>query len=143
MRRLTAILASVAVLPALYGGSAAVAGDQLSSELVLRDGRGDVWTAPVGGDRYTRAAERVADVLRVRLVHGERAVRARWTFADLTRSGRQQFNLAIRTDSGSWQSEADASPRNRAGVITCGTRAATRSRAPPCGTTSATARTPC
>lgn len=114
MTRLTAILACVAVLPALYGGSAA-AGDQRSSELVLRDGRGDVWTTPVGGDSYTRVAESRADVLRVRLVHGERTIRARWTFADLTRSGRQRFNLAIRADSGSWQVEAAASPRNPGG----------------------------
>jgi hypothetical protein len=117
MRRLTvtlAIVAIVAVMAAPSGGAAA-AGDQRSSELVLQDGTGDVWTAPVGGDSYAPAAGNVADVLRVRLVHGRRAIRARWTLADLTRPGRQRFDLAIRTDSGTWHAEAATSRRTPGG----------------------------
>lgn len=56
MKTPAAIVVSLAVLATLCLG-AATAGEWRTSELVLRDGAGDVWTTPIGGDSYTPAPE--------------------------------------------------------------------------------------
>ncbi|HSJ22427.1 MAG TPA: hypothetical protein VK964_17815 [Nocardioidaceae bacterium] len=116
MRKSLAVALSAAVLPALLAAQPAAAGDETSGELVLHDGPGDVWTTPVGGDQYGPAPDRRAgDVLRVRLAHGEHAIRVRMKFVDLRRSGRQRFDVGMRTDAGTWYAEVAASKNRWAG----------------------------
>jgi hypothetical protein len=115
MKRL-AVALSAAMLPALLAAQPAAAGDETPSELILHDGPGDVWTTPVGGDQYEPAPDqRAGDVLRVRLTHGEHAIRVRMKFVDLRRSARQRFEVGMRTDAGTWYAEVAASKNRWAG----------------------------
>ena len=115
MKTPAAMVVSLAVLAILCLG-AATAGERRTRELVLRDGAGDVWTTPIGGDSYTPAPDlRVGDVLRVRLVHGERTIRARARYVDLRRSGHQQLDLAVQTHAGTWYADVASAPEDRAG----------------------------
>jgi hypothetical protein len=116
MRKSLALALSAVVLPALLAAQPTAVGNEMPSELVLRDGHGDVWTSPVGGDEYRPAPDRRAgDVRRVRLVHGQRAISVRMKFVDLRRSAWQRFDVAMRTDTGTWYAEVVASKKRSAG----------------------------
>lgn len=84
--------------------------------VTLDDGTGDVWTTPVGGDRYTPApGRRVGDVLRMRVVHRHRAVTVRLAFAELRRRGEWAHEFTLRRKAGLLYAQVESTGRRPAG----------------------------
>ena len=99
-QRLTVAAAGALVAAALAVGtppiSAAV--EAPSSQLVLRDGAGDVWKFYPDTERSVRLANFPrADVLRTVVRHGDARLRIRMRFADIRRVGTQLYWVHIRT----------------------------------------------
>lgn len=104
-RTLTITAATIGSLTAaLLGGWTSLAAgtetDPPPSQVVLRDGPGDVWTGTDNQDvsRWVEAGPRPAfDVTRMRVVHGSDTVAARMRFADLRRRGELIYIVKVRT----------------------------------------------
>lgn len=108
-RSVTALAAIL--LTTLVAGPNAAA-DAPPTGLLLRDGTGDVWATPVGGDATKPAgARRAGDIARARLTHGEHALVVRLRFVDLSAPGRQRHELFLRTPAGRWSANVVASRR--------------------------------
>ena len=115
MNKLFAATLAALAVPALLSTSA-TAQEARTTEVTVRDGAGDVWTAPVGGDTFTAAPEqRVGDVLRMRVAHRHEAVTVRLVFADLRRAGSAFYELDLRTDKGAASAQVEAGRHHWAG----------------------------
>lgn len=93
-------LVVAALLGAALLSTASRADDEgaLPSQVLLRDGPGDVWQEDLrSGARSRVGAVPTADVTRARVVHGHYAVRVRMWFVDLRRAGSAVYTVRMLT----------------------------------------------